>query len=193
MTKVHGEQIDLASLATELAALGLILTTPTISIVIEDGTVVYNANSYASVQETVTYAAVHNVSIGSNSDTIIKQLVVAADYIDNKEQAFQGKRVDPAQMLCWPRTGVSLFDEDVSSITIPHRVKQAQMELVLAQAQNVTLTPAGTRSNVKRERITRDFEIEFFNSSDTPKLTTVDRLLRPLYSSRGLGLQAVRG
>lgn len=193
MTKVHGEQLDIASVVTALQSVGAVLTTPTISIIVEDGTVVYNANSYATVQEAVNYAAARGTSLGSNSDVIIKQLIVASDWIDSKELNFQGKRVEATQTLCWPRTDVCLFDEDVSAITIPNRVKFAQIELVIAQVNKVVLQPVGTRSNIKRERITRDFEVEFFASSATPRLPTVDALLKPLCKSRGYGLIAGRG
>lgn len=193
MTLVHGEQIDLDSLEAALREAGAVLTVPTVSLIVETGSIVASANSYVTLQEVVDYAARRNVSLGADSDVIIRQLILASDYIDGKEQAFQGKRVDVTQSLCWPRTGACLFDEDILDTDIPSRIKRAQMELVLAQAQGVTLAPVGTRSNVKRERISRDFEMEFFNSTDIPNLPMVDKWLQPLYISRGLGLAVVRG
>jgi hypothetical protein len=193
MTLVNGEQIDLISLETALREAGAVLTVPTVNLIIENGTLVANANSYVTLQEIVDYATRRNVSLGANSDVIIRQLIIATDYIDGREQAFQGKRVSSTQSLCWPRTDVCLFDEDILDTVIPSRLKRAQMELVLAQAQGVTLLPVGTRANIKRERISNNVEIEFFNSTATPSLPMVDKWLQPLYISRGLGLAVVRG
>lgn len=193
MTNVHGEQIDIPSLVTELQSVGAVLSTPTITLVVETGAVVLGANSYVAVNDAVTYCAARGVSLGSNSDAVIILLIKAADWLNSKEQAFQGKRVSVAQSLSWPRTDACLFDDDILDTVIPDRVKQAQCELVRAMAQNIDILPNGSDGNIRRERITAQTEIEYFQGVSIPSLPTVDRLLKPLYISRGYGLTTARG
>jgi hypothetical protein len=194
MTKVHGEQIldgtidatalDLTSIAQALIDAGIVVSTPDFSLVAETGAIVDGANTYITVAEAVAYATRRGVNLGTDGTAIAAMLIKAADYLDTKETAFQGQRVSSTQALCWPREYACLFDDDIDETTIPQRIKDAQAELVITLSQQVELMLSSNVS-VKREKILNGIEVEYFSPTSTARLPKVDKLLQPLYKSRG--------
>jgi hypothetical protein len=97
------------------------------SFVVEDGTIVPNANSYATIAAADAYFLERGVTAWAGVDSL-KQgwLIQATDYVELRfASRFLGDKVDAAtQSLSWPRTGVDGYD-----ITeIPETLKRAIYE-----------------------------------------------------------------
>ena len=97
--------------------------------VVEDGSIVVDANSYASVAAADSYHSDRgNVAWGS-LDTTGKQqaLVKATDYIDQRFGGrFLGYRIELNQSLSWPRV-CTIYERD----EIPIKLKYAAFEYAL--------------------------------------------------------------
>lgn len=118
------------------------------ALVVEDGTGLANAESYASVAEATAY---HN-SVGSGD---------AWDAVDNKEAALRkatnfltqeyrgrwaGIRTTSVQRLDWPRSGVRWSDSPSgwrSATSIPEELKFAVAELALRSESGDLLSDEG--------------------------------------------------
>jgi hypothetical protein len=96
-------------------------------IIVEDGTIVENANSYVTVAELNAYATARGLTIESDEEPL---LIRAMDYLESLH--FIGLKLTEAQPLQWPRWNVFIDGFFVSSETIPSLLKEAQMEVALA-------------------------------------------------------------
>lgn len=100
------------------------------SIIIENGSIVSGANSYASRSMLIAYAAAAGTVL-PNSDATDVLLVRAARYINSLETRLKGRRVERSQPLSYPRKDLVLMDEPWDEDEIPDVVIDAQMALAL--------------------------------------------------------------
>lgn len=110
------------------------------SLTIEDGSVVADAESYATVEELRAYASKRAASLPVGDDACEALLIKACDYLQSMEDRFQGMRTAPDQALAWPRDGVFVNGRNMPSDEIPADIKSAQMQLAI-DAQTVDLQP----------------------------------------------------
>ena len=101
--------------------------------VVEDGTVVANANSYVTVAEADDYliANPHAWSSWSVLTNTTKQyyLAFATRYIDARAE-FEGEKADPDSALRFPRTGCFTADEvEIPADEIPVGLRHATIEM----------------------------------------------------------------
>lgn len=153
-------------------------------LIIEDGSIVPNANSYVTLQEIKDYADARGFAYPD--DTKLEQnTILSTDYLQSK--CYQGYQVSPStQSLLWPREDVYIYGELQASDSIPSQLKNAQIELALA-ASNETLLTDGSQSgdNVKREK-TDMIETEYYEGGKSSVFTSqrvnsyLQLLLKPL-------------
>lgn len=102
------------------------------SIVIETGTIVTGANSYATVADLVAYAEARGDTLPSGTAAREKLLVKAMDYLNLL--SYKGNRVSATQPLDWPRFGVEIEGWPLTSTEIPRQLVQAQCVLAIEYA-----------------------------------------------------------
>ena len=130
------------------------------AIVIEDGTIVANANSYTTDAELVAYAADRGLTLPATSTERDILQVLATDYLN--DQNYKGYRADPSnQYMSFPRSGVYAYDRVIASDEIPKELKFAQMEAAIA-ANSLTLLTNESKSNVQREKMDV-LEVSYFS------------------------------
>lgn len=157
------------------------------TIIVEDGSIVANANSYVTAAELETYADERGVTgLSADSDTRAHLLFKAMDYIETR--VFQGQQVDfGVQELVWPRDEVYIEGNLLSKTAIPLMLKRAQCELALAY--NSRYDPlAPVEKQVKEEYFAVFKKVYMDNAVDAPILKKVNAWLDPLLSSDGGGL-----
>mgnify|MGYP003666942333 FL=1 len=102
------------------------------SLIIEDGSIVANANSYVTADDISAYATQRGFSITKNISKIETAAILAMDYLQSK--SYIGDLVDDfnsdngEQPLKWPRKNIT----DLLKTTIPNDIKSAQIELSIA-------------------------------------------------------------
>ena len=165
------------------------------AIIVEDGTIVADANSYASVQSFKDYHDARGQSYGTSTDTQIEQaLVQATDYVDTRwGTRFLGQRVTSDQSLEWPRLYV--FDELGTPIEgIPTKLKYAVNEfaLVALTSGSLWVTPSTDASGLrvsKTSKVVGPIEVstEYQDGVATTRkaIPAGDGLLRSLINRSG--------
>ena len=150
------------------------------ALIIENGSLVNGANSYASDAEYVAYAAARGKVIGSTEAAREVELVKAMDYIERNRESFKGTKRERTQALQWPRYGVWVDGYYVDEDTIPSELKNAQLEAAIA-ATSQDLLITGTNSNVQSESIGQ-LSTSYFSggSYESVRLDTVDAYLNVL-------------
>jgi hypothetical protein len=165
------------------------------SLIIEDGTGVENADSYATLAELATYATSRGVTLSGNDAAKEVLLRQAADYLETLEHKYKGSRVDTDQALAWPRSDVYLYGSstELPEDEIPALLIKAQCQLA-CDAQTLNLLPNGAGREVIRQKVDV-IETEYAKQgtgSVKPELNKAMAILAPLLNTNGFAVQTVR-
>jgi len=185
---VNGSDIT----SRELGNLGQIIVAIGTQLIIEDGSIVTDANSFATDEEFKTYANLRCMDVPSTQPERESLLILAIDYLFSKESEMQGCRVSSDQELPFPRSGVVANCFSMPSNNIPKYLKKAQMELAL-QANTNELLVNESVSNLASFNVDGVYSESYFNGGawSTVRTDRADAYLDPLLNSGG-SLRLVR-
>jgi hypothetical protein len=107
--------------------------------VVEDGTGLANANTYAEKPFLTAYASDRGVTIADGD--IEKFAYLAMDWLAQYDTHWIGEPATETQALAWPRKGAFFRGKPLADDAVPMRVQLIQAALVMAQAQGVVLMP----------------------------------------------------
>ena len=145
------------------------------TIIVEDGTLVTNANSYVSEADLSTYASDRGVTItGTNAVLLIQ----AMDYIESL--SYIGTRYTEDQALVWPRSGAVKFVNYTYDVDeIPQLLIDGLCETALAiDAGNNPI--ADTDRATKKEKV-GPLEVEYMdNAASKVIVKKINTKLKPL-------------
>lgn len=167
-----------------------------ITITVEDGTGVANANSYLTVDAAREYALNRGVVLSTDDDEVAAELIKGFDYIETKECEFQGTRVfaDTA----FPRSGVEVNGVEIAETEMPKLLLAAQGQLSIAQANGIDPMPNFVAGDFVTEEKVGPLTTKFADPLEVgvaPKLGAVDAALAPLFgvcASTGFGFSTKR-
>lgn len=157
------------------------------SLIVETGAGLSNAQSYTSVAEADLYHSIRGSTLWPNMNESEKEmcLIRATDFMLQKYRLrWKGYRFVTTQALDWPRAGVVMEDfngmyglANVSYEVVPVEVKNACAELALRAS-------IGTLSEDRSPRVTQEtigpITVKYdTNSSAVVSYTQVDDILRP--------------
>jgi hypothetical protein len=167
------------------------------ALIVEDGSIVANANSYVDETAIVAFALDRGVTITTPDAT--KFGILAMDYLSLFDDEWKGEQVDAAtQTLAWPREDVFINCVELPSDTIPAKLKTAQLQLTLYASQGIILVPTGNTSGgvIIREKIgpieTQYSEKIAYNAGTLPDLPAVSSLLGAFLEGNGAMIRTVR-
>lgn len=122
------------------------------TLIIEDGSNVANANSFNTDAELSAYASARGLELpATEAERDILQ-ILAMDFITDNEDDMQGYRVTSDQELSFPRVGVVVNGYLNESDKIPATLKKAQNEASIA-AHTQTLLTNATTNNIQKEKV----------------------------------------
>jgi len=167
------------------------------ALIVEDGTNVPNANSYADVTYIRAFAEARGVELPAADSAVEVMATNAMDYIEALRNKFQGSKTysDPAQALQWPRSGVLIDCTSFPDDEIPVELKKAQAQLVVEQMEMPDLSPSTDGYAVAKEKVDV-IEVEYASGRlsgsatavATPSYPKVDAYLDPLIYCCGGGM-----
>lgn len=156
------------------------------TIIVEDGTVVANANSYVSEADLTTYATERGITL---TGTLSVLLIKAMDYIEGQD--FIGYKSIDTQPLQWPRYGAVIDGYEISSSVIPKELKDAQMSVAVSISSGADPLSTVDRS-IKSESL-GPMSTEYMDSaSDVEIIRSISNKLRKLLRSNGGSMRALR-
>jgi len=178
------------------------------ALIVEDGTGVVAAQTYATAVQARAYAALRGVALAAvpaapAPDPVEIQLVLAMDYLQGK--AFVGMAATSTQPLAWPRVmhpewslmlmGFGSFDP--TTYILPQAILDAQCQLCIEQFNSIPLqptTPGGIDGQfVLRSKVDviETVYSERLGTLSQPTMPAVDVLLRP-WVIKGGGSSSLR-
>ena len=186
VTYIDGASVNGTDITSqELGNLGQIIVAVGSQLVIEDGTVVANANSYASDAEMKAHANLRDLTVPATQPERESLLIIAMDYLASQEAKMQGSRTDTTQLLSYPRTGVDIYGASLGYNSIPIQLKNAQIEAAIA-ANSQSLLVNTSSKNIASEKVDV-LEVSYFSGGawESVRLDTVDAQLKPLLKNGG--------
>lgn len=160
------------------------------SIIIEDGSIVAGANSYASLAEARAYATARGKTLPADDTALSALLITSVDYLEAQRARYQGSKVSAEQWLQFPREGVYIDGVPLEATAIPAILKQAQIRLAIEVNSGVDLMPTRSGPFIKKEEvgpIVTEYS-EKVGVSVEPEMTAVEALLAPLFGPRSVGM-----
>lgn len=158
------------------------------ALIVEDGSIVANADSYIDLAYARAYATARGVTLPADDAEAEALAYKAMDYLEGKRAEYQGDKTDPLnQELQWPRTGVKIDCTEVASDFIPKELKQAQARLMIEANAGVEIQPTRSGGFIVEDTtgpLTTKYS-EKIGVGVEPTISAVDALLVPLFSSCG--------
>ena len=157
-------------------------------LIIEDGSVVADANSYVTDAEYVSYASLRGKTMPSTAAEREAQLVMAYDYLTfTYESRLQGERTKADQTGFMPRRYMYAFNESVLDNVIPSQFKKAQMMAALSINDGVDTNATKTDPDLASFTVVGVYAETYQSGKSTPVLASmpaVSRVLQP-YTKNG--------
>jgi len=168
-----------------------------IEFIVENGTNVENANSYATLAYFNTYCTIHGYDISALTDEEKKVLIIkGTEFVDNFF-LWKGTKKYADQPLSFPRNGI--FDKNREEITgIPEGLKKAVCEAsFIAKTKNLWNTKS-RKGDIASEAVSGAVSVSYFQNEDykvnsagttyTSVYESVNILLRGLYKTSDTGI-----
>lgn len=155
------------------------------TIIVEDGSIVAGANSFATAEELRQYGADRGEVLPVDDDEIAPNLILASDYIWQLDGQLKGVKVDETQGMPFPRSGIIFSDgTEVEDNIIPAAVKRAFIELAFQSYRGIDIVPVRSTDSpeLKRKKV-GPIEKEWFQGSAVLSLPTVSAYLAPYMRS----------
>lgn len=162
-------------------------------LIVEDGTGLASAESYASVAALDAYAAAHgSPAAHAAASTAAKEAALryASTWVDAR-YLWRGLVLQTTQRLSWPRSGA--VDPDGRELSgVPSRLVELVCQAALEQLTESLVTPASRGGQVASERV-GSLEVSYFPGAPGGRtFNYLDALAEPLTSDAGLGMNTVR-
>jgi hypothetical protein len=165
-----------------------------VTIIVEDGSIVANANSYDSLANVRAYAEQRGIELPSSDDELGAMVIKAMDYLEALQ--YQGLKTDAfMQALQWPRQCVEIDETELADDTIPKQLKNALGALVLAVKEGIVLQPNFKPQDYVIEETVGPITTKYANPIEIgiqTRMTAVDSILAPLLKSKAYSLQTNR-
>ena len=160
------------------------------TLIIEDGSQVADANSYVTLPEARGYASARGVALSAVDSELEAIALKAMDYLESFANRFKGDRVSRDQSLSWPRVNVEIEQFTWASTEIPRQVVSAQLALIVEiHNGDDPYNPPKESLPVIRERVEGAVEVEYANPGQQLKVSKTQKsrsLINLLLKNSGL-------
>lgn len=171
-----------------------------VSLIVEDGSCVPDANSYVSLDFADDYMlnTGRTAWMTKTENERKSYLINATRYIDRtySKLGWKGqKKYHRRQSLCFPR--VELYDKDGDEVTgIPKELMEAVCEAGFISTTTSLFDVKDSSGTVKRQKVDV-LEVEYYSESDSAggyisRFTVLDSLLSDFYKKKGDGSRVKR-
>lgn len=128
-------------------------------LIVEDGSIVPGANSYASKEQVDDFLENEGIVPPTN----VYYLASKAAYRLDGKYSWLGRKVSKIQPMQWPRTGLGPCNIDIAMNVIPPQLIRAQLYFLADMLSNETEEGVRGDQALRRKKV-GNLEIEFFDS-----------------------------
>jgi len=160
------------------------------TIIVEDGSIIPNSNSYTSLVNARIVASVYGLTLPADDTDAETALIIGQKWIKQQESSLQGLRLEASQSISYPRTPVYLYGFLLDKNTIPSELIDSQVVAAVQQgiSGDILASSVGaTASSIKKEQLEGVGTVEYFEggSAETTSanIKLALSLLEPLTES----------
>ena len=169
-----------------------------VTLIIEDGTGVADANTYISLIDARTLAEQYGWALPALDDDANVALINGYNYLNTLESGMCGTRSYEDQTGAFPRDDCSCGNFAIASDVIKAEVKQAQARAAVTFGVGTDVNPDSDGKNVASETVTGAVSVSYFNNGktgDSVKITEAIQFLERCYltNANGINFNVVRG
>ena len=161
-----------------------------ICLIVEDGTIVENANTYIDVDETKIILENQGFDVSDLTETELGQFILrSAQYIESFRNRYQGNKSTSDQTMQWPRINVAIDDYAIDSDVIPPELKTAQALGAYEESIGNELQSTCQKGTLIEETIHGAITNKWADnglSTSGDNFAAIDGLLAPLFKSGSL-------
>lgn len=158
------------------------------TLIVETGSGVEDANSYVSLEDAQAYAKARGLGFTRLEDKATQYLVLAMDYLESLRANYIGMKVETTQPLQWPRKYAVIDGSLFSDSAIPSEIKHAQIRLAIAIQDGFDPLPTREAAAFVIKEKVGQLETtysEAIQTSGVPIIRSVNALLAPLLTNGG--------
>jgi hypothetical protein len=130
------------------------------SLIVENGSIVPNADSYVAVADYEAWADARGIEY--DDAAVESQILRAMDYIETLR--FIGQKSTKNQSLQWPRVGVVVDGYELDYNEIPQQLKRAVYESIKAESEGLSQL-ANVERRTLREKV-GEIEVQYADNSN---------------------------
>lgn len=157
-------------------------------LIVEDGSIVPNADSYVSLVDAKALAAQFGWMLPDDDAEAEAALRNGAAYIDLQEPSLCGARVSAEQSLAYPRKGVKVNGFPVAEDSIPKQVIKAQVAAAVEYGKGTDVRASSDGRITTHEEVVGAVVVEYADNGVTGATVTITSAmdaLRPLICGGG--------
>ena len=166
------------------------------AIIVEDGSIVFGANSYVSLID----ARAILTPLGQDLDLVDaiaeQQILNAGRYIEAFRASYKGWKTTNNQPLQWPRSGVEIDNDWIASDVIPQDLIDSQVFAAYEFSNGQPLQPSLSGQSIASEEVVGAVKVSYFDIGaidGSSTLVRVDDSLNPLLKSDAFAMRGLRG
>ena len=153
------------------------------TLIVEDGSIVDNANTYVDVATVLAYATDHGNTTWALATQAEQEAAILNSMIYIESLPYKGYPSTSDQSLVWPRQDVVVNGWELSGDYIPRQLIAAQCEASIRSLAG-SLSPDLKRGGAIKKQKVDVIETEYFyGASATTTYQVIDQLLSPLLKS----------
>jgi hypothetical protein len=169
-----------------------------VTLILEDGTGVDNANTYILLVDARTLAGQYGWQLPVDDEQANITLINGYNYLNTLESGMCGTRSYEDQTGAFPRENCSCGPFPIASDVIKPEVKQAQVRAAVTFGAGTDVNPDSDGKNIASEEVTGAVKVSYFNNGKTGgsvKITEAIQFLERCYltSANGINFKTVRG
>lgn len=153
------------------------------SLIVETGSIVAGADSYISLVDARTMAALYGWALPATDPAAEIALRNGANYVGLFEPEMKGSRVSAEQSLAYPRKDATVFGFDISETSIPGRLQIAQVIAAVEYGNGTDVRASTDGRATSMERVEGAVTVQYFNNGATGAITVITAAIdamRPL-------------
>jgi len=164
------------------------------ALIVEDGSVVAGADSWATLADARALAAKYGVTLPADDTEAEVALRNGGAYVNGYEPNMAGVRVSDVQTMCYPRAGVFKFGFQCAEDSIPAEIILAQVFAAAKIAEIGDAWGVDDGKGILSEEVTGVVAVTYSDNGKTGtyyRIERVDALLKPLLGGAGASNFAV--
>ncbi len=167
------------------------------SIIVEDGSGIPNANSYVSLVDARGVLNLLGQDLNANDTTAEQEILNSMIYIESFRERYQGVKTNINQLLQWPRLGVLIDNAPIDSDVIPQDLINGQVFAAYEFSQGNVLQPTVDGRSRASAEVVNAVKVSYFDTGSIdglPIYVRVNDSLNPLFNIfTMMTLTALRG